>query len=155
MGKLIPLLLIVIGAGAGVGAGFFLRPEPEIVEEESEIAPAPVLPDGDALTTYEFANQFMVPLIAEDRITSVIVIKVALEISEAQREIVAANTARLRDALLQVMFDHANVGGFTGVFTDHSTLTHLRRSLLEAAQKTVGPEIVFGVLITDLLRSGS
>ncbi|TVP72007.1 MAG: flagellar basal body-associated protein FliL [Rhodobacteraceae bacterium] len=154
MGKLIPLLLILIGTGAGVGAGFFLRPAPEPLDEESEMVAAPVLPEGDTLTVFEFTNQFMVPLIAEDRITSVIVIRLALEVSEGQQAAVTANTARLRDALLQVMFDHANLGGFTGVFTDHSSLTHLRRSLLEAAQKTVGPQVVFGVLITDLLRSG-
>ncbi len=154
MGKLIPLLLILIGAGAGVGAGFFLRPAPEPADEETEVVAAPVLPDGDTLTIFEFTNQFMVPLISEERISSVIVIRLALEISEGQQPVVAANTARLRDAMLQVMFDHANLGGFTGVFTDHSTLTHLRRSLLEAAQKTVGPQIVFGVLITDLMRSG-
>lgn len=102
----------------------------------------------------EIPNQFMVPLIVDDRIATVIVITLAMEIDEAQRAQVTTNLPRLRDAMLQIMFDHANSGGFEGVFTANSTLASLRSALLEAGQKILGRDVVLGVLITDIARSG-
>lgn len=157
MGKLIPILLILLGLGAGLGAGLVLRPVPETDTGEispPDPAPQPV-PSGVETGIFEFGNQFMVPLVEDGRITAVIVVKLAIEIAEGQRATVVANTPRLRDALLQVMFDHANIGGFQGAFTAQNNLALLRRSLLEAAQHRLGADIVFEVLITDLLRTGS
>jgi flagellar protein FliL len=156
MGKLIPLILVVLGIAGGAGAGFFLRPDPPEPEEGmTEALVTPVSPDPATLALYEFPSQFMVPVVVEDRISATIVIKLALEYTQTDAALVAANAPRLRDALLQVMFDHANMGAFAGTFTDNSTLAQLRRALLEAAQKILGPQVVHGVLITDLLRAGS
>ncbi len=154
MSKLIPVLLIVLGLGAGLGAGLMLRPGAEPAEV-AEDHPPPPLPDQGAIGLFEFSNQFMVPLVTDERIVSVIVIRLGLEILEDSRPLVTAHAPRLRDRLLQVMFDHANMGGFHGSFTAHDTLGLLRNNLLEAAQATLGADVVFGVLITDLLRSGS
>lgn len=155
MGKLIPVILIVLGIGAGAGAGFFLRPAPPEPEEpEAGAAPAATVPEVGGLALFEFPNQFMVPLVVDGRVGATMVLKLALEYDETQSDLVQANAPRLRDALLQVMFDHANSGGFSATFTDNRTLTQLRRALLEAAQKILGPELARGVLITDLLRVG-
>lgn len=155
MGKLIPVILIVLGLGAGLGGGLLLRPVPDTETTDEEAAQPPPLPDATAIGLFEFENQFMVPIVVEDRITSVIVLRLALEIRDEHRGLVSSVTPRLRDRLLQVMFDHANMGGFQGNFTANDTLRLLRANLLEAAQATLGPDIVFGVLITDLLRTGS
>lgn len=155
MGKLIPIFLILLGLGIGTGAGLYLRPVPEPVTDTEEVVQAPLLPEGDSLGTLEFANQFMVPLVVEGRISAVVVLKLALEIPESQRDLVVANIPRLRDGLLQVLFDHANSGGFDGMFTDHGKMGPLRRALLEAAQQMLGREAVMGVLITDILRTGA
>lgn len=157
MGKLIPLFLILLGLGAGVGAGLVLRPVPEA---ESADAPAETtvtraVPATVETGIFEFANQFMVPLVEDGHITSVLVTKLAIEIAESQRAAVVAHAPRLRDAFLQVLFDHANIGGFQGAFTAQNNLALLRRALLEAAQQRLGPDVVFEVLITDLLRTGS
>ncbi|MCC5955733.1 MAG: flagellar basal body-associated FliL family protein [Natronohydrobacter sp.] len=155
MRKLIPIFLILLGLGIGTGAGLYLRPAPEIAEDAQDSPPAPVLAAGDSLGTLEFANQFMVPLVVEGRIAAMVVLKLALEIPESQRDMVTASIPRLRDGLLQVLFDHANSGGFEGMFTDHGKMVPLRRSLLEAAQQMLGREAVVGVLITDMLRTGA
>jgi flagellar FliL protein len=55
---------------------------------------------------------------------------------------------------LQVMFDHANAGGFKGVFTDGANLILLRAALRETAQKLLG-DMVVDVLIADLARQDS
>lgn len=156
MGKLIPVFLVLLGLGAGVGAGLFLRPPPaEPDEEQAEKTTAPVTADIAGLELYEFPSQFMVPLVVDGRIAHTVVLRVALEFTGTEMPFIESNAPRLRDALLQVMFDHANAGGFQGTFTDNATLTHLRRALLEAAQKLLGADVARGVLITELLRVGS
>ncbi len=60
----------------------------------------------------------------------------------------------MRDAFLQVLFDHANVGGFNGSFTDGTNLLTLRTSLKEAGGLILGPAIR-DVLITDIARQDS
>ena len=57
----------------------------------------------------------------------------------------------LRDQFLEVLFAHANMGGFRGSFTDVNNLDVLRRALLDSARAVLG-DTVTGVLITDLGR---
>ncbi len=144
MGKLIPLLLILIGAGGGVGAGIALRPQPEPAEE----APAPVVePDYVKLN-----NQFVVPVVEQGRVASLVIMSLSLATTGGS-EPVFAREPRLRDAFLQVLFSHANTGGFRGSFTDADNLVVLRRSLLETAKKIL-PEVT-DVLIVDIMRQDS
>lgn len=154
MAKLIPILLIVLGLGGGIGAGLWLRPLPEPEQTETEDMPMPDLAHLD-ITLHDMQNQFMVPLLDGDRIVSVIVISLTLEVAGAEQSAVVHNEPRLRDRFLQVMFDHANSGGFDGMFTSNNNMTLLRQALLETAQSLLGREAVMGVLITDILRSGA
>jgi hypothetical protein len=55
---------------------------------------------------------------------------------------------------LQVLFDHANAGGFQGSFTDGSNLVILRKALFESAAGILG-EQVKDVLISDIARQDS
>lgn len=150
--KMLPLLLVVLGLGAGIGAGLVLRPDPPAPDDVAETA-VPVPPDV-ALALHEMRSQFMVPIVDGARVTSMIVMNIAIEIPETQKASVAQNEPRLRDRMLQVLFDHANSGGFDGMFTSNNTMGLLRQALLETAQATLGPDVVRSVLITDILRSG-
>ena len=96
-------------------------------------------------------NQFVVPVVNDDRVDALVVMSLSLELEPGQRETVYAREPKLRDVFLQVLFDHANMGGFQGNFTSGSNLEILRKSLTEAAQNILGP-IVKGVLIFDLAR---
>jgi flagellar FliL protein len=157
MRKLIPILMILLGLGGGLGAGYVLRPLPQIddiSETDAVLSDRVALPTGIDIGVFEIPNQFMVPLIVEDRIASVLIVTLAMEIDETQRDLVATHVPRLRDAMLQVMFDHANSGGFSGAFTTNATLGALRNTLLEAGQYILGRDVVLKVLITDILRSG-
>ncbi|MGP9788486.1 flagellar basal body-associated FliL family protein [Roseinatronobacter sp. NSM] len=154
MAKLIPILLILLGLGGGIGAGLWLRPVPEPEDIATEDLPMPELSHLD-ITLHDMQNQFMVPLLEGDRIVSVIVMSLTLEVASAEQDAVARNEPRLRDRFLQVMFDHANSGGFDGMFTSNNNMTLLRQALLETAQNLLGREAVTGVLITDILRSGA
>ena len=74
-----------------------------------------------------------------------------LEVAAGQAEEIYQLEPKIRDGLLQVMFDHANAGGFSGDFTKASRMNVLRTALKEAAQKMLG-NTVSDVLIIDVVR---
>lgn len=151
--KLIPLLLALFGIGAGTGAGLALRPLPDIAHEEATPEAAEVTPE--MLPDYvKLNNQFIVPVLEDGRVASMVIVSLSLEVAQGTTEQVYAREPKLRDVFLQVMFDHANAGGFRGSFTDGANLVLLRRALLEVAQTTLG-EIVTDVLIVDIVRQDS
>lgn len=148
--KLLPLALCLIGAGAGAGAGLFLRPPPPEPDPAAEAAPAPV--DPALVPDYvKLSNQFVVPLVEKERISAMVILTLSLEVTQGTTEQVYAREPKLRDAFLQLLFDHANTGGFRGSFTDAANLVILRRGLLDIAKSILG-DIVTDVLITDIVR---
>lgn len=150
--KLLPLVLALIGLGAGAGAGLFLRPAPDPDPTAEEVA-APV--DPALVPDYvKLSNQFVVPLVEKDRITAMVILTLSLEVTQGTSEQVYAREPKLRDAFLQLLFDHANTGGFRGSFTDAANLVILREGLREIAQKLLGDSVT-DVLITDIVRQDS
>lgn len=154
MARILPILLMILGLAGGVGAGFMLRPPPpEPVEGED--TPPQTVADPVASALYEFEGQFLIPLVEDGRVASLIVVELALKVDEDQRDIVAAKGPLLRDRLLQIMFDHANVGGFDGVFTSNNAMALLRRALREGASQVLDDVVLHEVLITNILRNGA
>jgi flagellar FliL protein len=151
--KLIPLLLGLIGLGIGIGAGMFLRPPPpEPTEEEiamAEEAEPEVPPEYVKLN-----NQFIVPVVEDGKVVSMVIMSLSLEVEAGTTEGTYQHEPKLRDAFLQVMFDHANSGGFGGSFTDSANLVLLRKALIEAAVSVLGKDVK-DVLIADITRQDS
>ncbi|MEM6939020.1 MAG: flagellar basal body-associated protein FliL [Pseudomonadota bacterium] len=155
------MVLLLIGAGAGVGAGIFLRPEPAPVEmteaEKKEIeakSEEPYGPDNPA-PAMEYAklnNQFVVPVVKDAEVVALVVLALSVEVPEGTKESVFLREPKLRDSFLQVLFDHANIGGFDGAFTSADNLSVLRTALREAGQKDLGEDIVNDVLILEIAR---
>lgn len=160
MRKLFPILLALIGLAGGVGAGIALKPAPDQAEhgdeeEKHDTAEASPSSEGEGEDSdHEFVklnNQFIVPVVINGRVNSLVVMSISLQVETGTREAVFAREPKLRDAFLQVMFDHANAGGFDGTFTTSEKLRGLRNALLEAAQKALG-DTVSDILIVDLVR---
>lgn len=151
---ILPLLLALIGLGAGLGAGFFLRPAPEapVIATISPMAPATPPPGGTEIQ--RLPSQFVVPVIAEGQVRAMVVLGLALDMLAGQTLDMQRDEPRLRSIFLQILFDHANLGGFDGVFTSGEHLLALRRTLLEAARTEFGTA-VHDVLILDLMRQDS
>lgn len=148
--RLLPLLIVLIGLGAGLGGGMLLRPASDHAERDA-------VPAEETLADTEFVklnNQFVIPVVEDGRVTSLVIMSLSLEVTNGSTETVFSREPKLRDALLQIMFDHANAGGFRGVFTDGANVSLLRHALLEAARKTLG-DIVNDILIFDLSRQDS
>lgn len=167
MKKLFPLILVLLGVGGGVGAGLALRPAPSPLDNAQGTASADAddhapkkdadhaqIDDHGSLDTVEFIklnNQFVVPVVEGDRVETLVIMSLSIEVETGNSEMIYRREPKLRDSFLQVLFDHANMGGFRGEFTNTGNLDVLRSGLLEVAQGVVG-KVVTGVLITDLAR---
>lgn len=165
IGKVLPVLLALIGLGGGVGAGLLLRQSSNDTDHSATVAQADHASDGQADEhaassgghsegTPEYVkmnNQFVIPVVKNGRVTSMVVLSLSLEVAPGNTEAVYQREPKLRDAFLQVLFDHANIGGFSGSFTDGSNLVVLRNTLREAAVLVMGG-VVTNILITDIAR---
>lgn len=159
MGKLLPVILIVIGAAVGGGAGFVLKPAPLPICEDAdqldcqpppEVAEAPEPPEEEKYYV-SMKNQFVVPVIQNELVKALVVLSISVETNPNDNEIIFSMEPKLRDVFLQVLFDHSHVGGFDGAFTESNRLKVLKVALLEAAQAVVGP-VITDVVITDIVR---
>ena len=96
-------------------------------------------------------NQFVIPIVQGERVETLVIMSLSIELEAGNSELIYRREPKLRDSFLQVLFDHANMGGFRGEFTNTANLEVLRSGLLEVAQGVVG-KVVTGVLITDIAR---
>ncbi len=163
MGKILPILLAVIGIGAGIGAGIALKPAPmeDVAENPCGDDPhqttdhvEPMEPEEPENSDSEYVklnNQFVVPVVEDDKVSSLVLVAISVEVAVGQKEAIFLREPKIRDAFLQVMFDHANLGGFSGAFTHSNNLDVLRGNLLEVAHKIMG-SMITDVLITDINR---
>ena len=168
MGKLLPVMLAALGLAAGGVAGYVFRPSADEVvainpcgdAEHTEDAPLAAVaePPGDGehseFDYVKLNNQFVVPIVEDDDVAALVILSISLQVAAGSREDVYALEPKIRDLFLQVLFDHANAGGFRGAFTQSSTMAVLRNSLREAARKTMG-SVVADVLIVDIVRQDS
>ncbi len=163
MKKLIlPIILMLVGVGGGVGAGLALMPgaEAEMAANPCGDGHAPeemaeeMIAEPVSLDSREYArmnNQFVVPVVVNDRVSALMVMSLSIEVETGGQEAVFSHEPRLRDAFLQVMFDHANIGGFNGAFTASSNMRILREALQDAADRVMQGHIS-DVLIIDIVR---
>ncbi|MDQ2090562.1 flagellar basal body-associated FliL family protein [Marimonas arenosa] len=171
IGKVLPILLILVGVGGGIGAGLVLKPAPmpeaalavnpcgERTEQGKDVHAAMADSHGDDHAEYDgqahdyvkLNNQFIVPVVGQDKVESLVVMSLSVEVLAGQQEQVFKREPKLRDAFLQVLFDHANMGGFRGSFTNSNNMDVLRQALRETARKVVD-DLISDVLIVDINR---
>lgn len=168
MAKLLPLLLALVGLLGGAGAGYFLKPAPDAHDAATEVDShtktdghdtkhAKADDHGDdpaepgSTDFVKLNNQFVVPVVDGGRVSALVVMSLSLEVEAGGSAAVYEREPKLRDAFLQVLFDHANAGGFRGSFTETANMAVLRNALRETAQRVMGPT-VSDVLIMDMMR---
>jgi hypothetical protein len=165
--KLLPVVLLLVGVGGGIGAGIALRPPQsesaptELADPETADTPSAPVESADTRSTddrsrgafdyVELNNQFVVPVVHEELVDSLVVMSLSVEVESGLTDTVYEREPKLRDGFLQVLFDHANMGGFEGEFTNSNNMDVLRSALTEVAQDIVGKGVT-GILITDLAR---
>ena len=159
MAKFLPILIVLSGLLGGLGAGFALRPDPTPPADATDMGsdtdptatPTPAPKHDSARELVRLSEQFIIPVLDQGRVAAMMVISLTLDVTDGNAQRVTEEEPRLRNAFLQVMFDHANQGGFGGMFTSSSNMTALRTALREGAQVILGP-IVHEVLITEMSR---
>ncbi len=178
MKKILPVILALFGLAAGTGAGIFLKPAAESIDAHatSETSTAKDTRDdphaqidepteepirrseneteNDTPAVFDYVklnNQFIVPVVSGPKVVALVVISISIEVTFGEKEVVFAREPKLRDMFLQVMFNHANSGGFDGAFTSGEKMNDLRGSLFQAAVKVLGP-IATDVLVIDIVR---
>lgn len=162
MGKLLPIILMVLGGAIGGGAGIMLKPDPiacdeaadateDCAEKEMAAEKEPKKEDEPELDYVAMKNQFVVPVIQDELVRSLVVLSLSLETTPENTEAIFSKEPKLRDAFLSVLFDHSHIGGFNGAFTESGRMAVLRVALLEAAQSIAG-KAVSDILITDIAR---
>lgn len=166
LSKLLPVILLIVGTAGGIGAGIMLAPEPEMTEEathgeegahaepeamEKEEHAEAEMDEAEAHEYIKINNQFVVPVVEREELSSLVVMSLSIETDPGMAEKIATFEPKLRDAFLQVLFDHANMGGFRGAFTRSDVLDPLRTALREEAQRLLGKG-VHDVLIGEIVR---
>jgi hypothetical protein len=177
---LLPLFLGLVGLGGGAGAGLYFRPAPAPDAHGQGDAAAGATAEGERThggddhgagakadgrgddhgddhgeePTTDFVklnNQFVVPVVEGGEVSALVILSLTVESALGTTERVYAQEPKLRDEFLQVLFDHANAGGFNGLFTGSNNLDVLRMALLEAAQGVLGNDAL-DILIVDIVR---
>ncbi len=176
MGKLIPIIMLLFGVGAGIGAGVVLKPAQQAETGHSQEAapehassaaehPSPDerhgentpentpenAPENTGVEYVKMNNQFVVPVVDQGKVKALVVLSLNIEVEPGTKEQAFQREPKLRSAFNQVLFDHANAGGFDGVFTSANNMMVLENALFEAAYKILG-DIAKSVLIADIVR---
>lgn len=178
MKKFLPIILALVGLGAGIGAGVALKPAPPPPEEQAAAGAcdpakgncppagnAHSAPHANAAVTgnvaaynpekptefVKLSKQFVVPIIKREKVNALVVMSISIEVDEGMSDAVVRREPKLRDAFLQVLFRHANSGGFDGSFTSGQPMKDLRNMLRSVAHQHTG-ETIHEVLITDLVK---
>lgn len=161
MYRVFALILILLGLTTGVAAGLVVKfgigagdqavsgdAKPKALEQTKEDHFGQSLGKQDYV---KLNNQFIIPLLEDKSVSGLVAMSIGLELEPGYKETVYSLEPKLRAAFLQILFDHANVGGFNGQFTDSLNLDILRNNMFFAAKKILGDK-VYDVLITDIAR---
>ena len=152
MKLILPIILILLGSVLGAGTGIYMRlssqPEDAMMMEKEAKG------EDEEKITYDFVDlgkQFVVPVMDADSVTALVVLSIFVEVDPVAADKVRNNEPKIRDTVLQVLFRHAQSGGFEGAFTTGQPMRDLRMALSEAVTKIVG-DGAKGVLVTDVVR---
>lgn len=155
--KLLVILLIPLGLIGGLAGGHFLAPPPEQIEDgeiAEDVKETPKKPQKLDLSNADYAKldkHFIIPVIENGAISSLVVITMAIEVEKESRDLVFEHEPKLRAEFLNVLFNHAQSGGFSGIFIHTEAMNDLRGSLNTAAWSVLG-DVAHQVLITSLTR---
>ena len=96
-------------------------------------------------------KHFIIPVVEDGAVSALVVITMAIEVQKESKDLVFEHEPKLRAEFLNVFFNHAQSGGFSGVFIQTQLMNDLRASLNSAAWSVLG-EAANQVLITSLTR---
>ncbi|MGD1868928.1 MAG: hypothetical protein ACFB0F_05325 [Neomegalonema sp.] len=163
MNKLMLVGVIVAGALAGGAVGFVMMPEPpELTEEEKKKAQEEAKKKAKAekmakkATEYDYLRldrQFVVPIIEDGSVRSLVVLELNLEIEPGASERIYSIEPRVRDALLAQLHRTAQEGGFVDRLGTSSFLNELREDLRLALKPILGDDLHSDLIGNNVRRA--
>jgi flagellar basal body-associated protein FliL len=142
------LALVVIGVvlalAVGGGAGSYWHMAP------AETAPAEEVTSEDN-AFIDMERKFVVPLVRGNRVRSLVVIDLRVEVRRGAEDRVRELKPKVRDTFLDTLYAMAVAGSFDGDLYSNNVQGEMRARLLEAARHVLQDD-ARGILIGELLR---
>ena len=99
----------------------------------------------------KFSRQFIVPIVVSDRVDTLLIIDINLEVKPSATESAYSQEPKLRDALLTALLRLSNQGAFDDKMLEEENLDVVREQLLHAAKSVIGDDVL-EVLILSMAR---
>ncbi|MGH6944244.1 MAG: flagellar basal body-associated FliL family protein [Geminicoccaceae bacterium] len=144
----LPVLLVAFGLIAGGGAGSYWY-----IAHAAPASPATPIQD-ESRAFIDMDRKFVVPLVKGNRVWSLVVADLRLEVKGKAEQRALDLKPRLRDALLDTLYAMAVAGAFDGDLYSNNVQGEMRDRLLHAAKRVL-QEDATAVLIAELLRQDS
>jgi flagellar FliL protein len=147
MGRLMKFSLAVIGVvlgmavGGAVGSYWYMAPAKSAVTD--------VQNDDHAFIDME--RKFVVPLVRGNRVRSLVVVDLRLEVKISAETRAQELKPKIRDLLLDTLYAMAVAGSFDGDLYSNNVQGEMRARLLEAARQVLQDD-ARAILIGELLR---
>ena len=106
---------------------------------------------SDAVTYMKFKRQFVVPVLGNGKIKSLVILNLNMELNSSAPANIYSLEPKLRDAFMRELLALSHGDAFNDDLTSPETYEKLRATLLHASQDVV-KEGVNNVLILDLVR---
>ncbi len=177
MKQIVPSIVALLAISAGGGTAYFLKsgsssPKPASAahdtgggEGEGHAKPkkekkekkghgsSDKNSDGDAVdvTYYKFSREFVVPMIEDDRVQSLVILNLNLEVDTAISQELFSKEPVLRDNIMTTLVKLSSGGRTLNSITDVDNYETLRAMILTNLQNEI-PEGIRNVLILDMAR---
>jgi flagellar basal body-associated protein FliL len=141
-----PVAVIGVALGLAVGgaAGSYWYMAP------AQGAPAQEVQDDDA-AYIDLERKFVVPLVRGNRVRSLVVIDLRLEVRRSAEGRAQEMKPKVRDVFLDTLYAMAVAGSFDGDLYSNNVQGEMRARLLEAARQVLQDD-ARAILIGELLR---
>ena len=177
MKQIVPSIVALLAISAGGGTAYFLKsgssnPNPASAahdtggdEGEGHAKPKKEKKEqkghgssdkhGDAdaadVTYYKFSREFVVPMIEDDRVQSLVILNLNLEVDTAISQELFSKEPVLRDNIMTTLVKLSSGGRTLNSITDVDNYETLRAMILTNLQNEI-PEGIRNVLILDMAR---
>ena len=174
MKQIVPSIVALLAISAGGGTAYFLKsgssnPKPASAahdtggdEGEGHAKPKKEKKEqkghgssdkhGDAdVTYYKFSREFVVPMIEDDRVQSLVILNLNLEVDTAISQELFSKEPVLRDNIMTTLVKLSSGGRTLNSITDVDNYETLRAMILTNLQNEI-PEGIRNVLILDMAR---
>ncbi|WP_158535271.1 flagellar basal body-associated FliL family protein [Hyphomonas pacifica] len=167
MKQIVPAIVALLCILAGGGTAYFLKsnaPAPQSAghgdmakghDAEKKAGKDGKSKHGEAaageVTFYKFSREFVVPMIEDDRVKSLVILNLNLEIDTSISQELFSKEPVLRDNIMTTLVKLSSGGKTMDSITDVDNYETLRSMILRNLQNEI-PEGIHNVLILDMAR---